>query len=277
MPVDMKALLAQERERRRRAAAGPGEGGPSGAAAEGSSEGAPPPPSCHLEERTSLDLADFDVGAVANVRGLHYVPDFISVDEERAVLAGIHAPDTQHRWVPSGRRRVANFGGSPSSSLVTEPLPPFAASLLRAITQSGIVNDTTRPNHVLVNEYIAPAGISPHNDGDIYAPHVAIITLSVSALMDFWPNDGTPTIDDDRTDCDENDPVPIAQVMLRPRSLLLYTGDAYGLRHGIRDKGVDSVSDRCANVSAANVTVGEEVARGLTRYSVVFVRKGGLN
>ena len=93
MPVDMKALLAQERERRRRAAAAGGEGGPSGAAAEGSSEGAPPPPSCHLEERTSLDLADFDVGAVANVRGLHYVPDFISVDEERAVLAGIHAPE----------------------------------------------------------------------------------------------------------------------------------------------------------------------------------------
>jgi len=134
MPVDMKALLAQERERRRRAAAGPGEGGPSGAAAEGSSEGAPPPPSCHLEERTSLDLADFDVGAVANVRGLHYVPDFISVDEERAVLVGIHAPSTAHRWVQSGRRRVANFGGSPSSSLVTEPLPPFAASLTNTST-----------------------------------------------------------------------------------------------------------------------------------------------
>jgi hypothetical protein len=28
---------------------------------------------------------------------------------------GIHAPSTAHRWVQSGRRRVANFGGSPSS------------------------------------------------------------------------------------------------------------------------------------------------------------------
>jgi alkylated DNA repair protein alkB family protein 6 len=128
---------------------------------------------------------------------------------------------------------------------------------------------------VLVNEYVAPAGISPHNDGDVYAPHVAIVTLGGAALMDFWPNDGSVTADDDRRERDEREPTPIAQVLLRPRSLLLYSGDAYGLRHGIRHRDVDFVTDRCVNAKAAGVEVGDEVERGRVRYSVVFVRKGG--
>ena len=275
MPVDMKALLARERERRRAAASGD----PAGAATASSSAAATAP--VVMAPRAKISLRDFDVGERAGVRGLHYVPDFISPDEERAVLAGIHAPGTESRWVRSGRRRVANYGGVPSSSEVTEPLPPFATSLLEAIASAGIVDERTAPNHVLVNEYVAPAGISPHNDGDVYAPHVAIVTLGGAALMDFWPNDGSVTADDcddrydDRYDEREREPTPIAQVLLRPRSLLLYTGDAYGLRHGIRHQNVDFVTDRCVNLhQVAGVEIGDEVERGRVRYSVVFVRKG---
>ena len=269
MPVDMKALLARERERRRAAASGE----PAGAAT-ASSSAAATAPVVMMAPRAKISLRDFDVGAPAGVRGLHYLPDFISPDEERAVLAGIHAPGAESRWVRSGRRRVANYGGVPSSSEVTEPLPQFATSLLEAIASAGIVNERTAPNHVLVNEYVAPAGISPHNDGDVYAPHVAIVTLKGAALMDFWPNDGSVTVDDDRHDCDERDPTPLAQVLLRPRSLLLYTGDAYGLRHGIRHRDVDVATDRCVNAAVAGVEIGDEVERGRVRYSVVFVRKG---
>lgn len=266
MPVDMKALLARERERRRAAASGE----PAGAAT-ASSSAAATAPVVMMAPRAKISLRDFDVGARAGVRGLHYLPDFISPDEECAVLAGIHAPGAESRWVRSGRRRVANYGGVPSSSEVTEPLPPFAASLLRAIADAGIVDErTTMPNHVLVNEYVAPAGISPHNDGVVYHPHVAIVTLEGAALMDFWPNDGSATADEQTDD----PPSPIAQVLLRPRSLLLYTGDAYGLRHGIRHADVDVVTDRCVNAEIAGVAVGDEVRRGRVRYSVVFVRKG---
>lgn len=269
MPVDMKALLARERERRRAAASGE----PAGAATASSSAAATAP--VVMAPRAKISLHDFDVGERAGVRGLHYVPDFISPDEERAILAGIHAPGTESRWVRSGRRRVANYGGVPSSSEVTEPPPPFAASLLQAIADAGIVDERTAPNHVLVNEYVAPAGISPHNDGDVYHPHVAIVTLEGAALMDFWPNDDSVTADDDRRDRDErDDPSPMAQVLLRPRSLLLYTGDAYGLRHGIRHVDVDVVTDRCVNAKVAGVAVGDEVERGRIRCSVVFVRKG---
>ena len=47
-------------------------------------------------------------------------------------------------------------------------------------------DESNAPNHVLVNEYNRPAGITPHNDGALYAPHVAIITLSGSALIVGW-------------------------------------------------------------------------------------------
>jgi alkylated DNA repair protein alkB family protein 6 len=46
---------------------------------------------------------------------------------------------------------------------------------------AGVCDESTAPNHVLVNEYDRPVGITPHNDGALYAPHVAIITLSGSA------------------------------------------------------------------------------------------------
>ena len=83
--------------------------------------------------------------------------------------------------------------------------------------------------------------------------------------MDFWQPKG-PTHEDGG--------VPVAQVMLHPRSLLLYTGDAYALRHGIRDEPIDVVTERCANAAAAGVTEGQAVKRGNVRLSVVFVQKG---
>ena len=88
--------------------------------------------------------------------------------------------------------------------------------------------------------------------------------------MDFWPNDGSVTADDDRDDPPSADRAGAAAT----EELLLYTGDAYGLRHGIRHADVDVVSDRCVNAEIAGVAVGDEVRRGRVRYSVVFVRKG---
>ena len=37
----------------------------------------------------------------------------------------------------------------------------------------------------------------PHSDGDIYTPHVSILSLRGDALIDFWPSEGA-VIDDAR-------------------------------------------------------------------------------
>ena len=292
--IDFKALFAEERERRRREQRAKAEHGDDSREANvfagkttidptpptPTPTPTPPPsfPTCALAERRRMRLADFEIGAALGVRGLHYVPDFITEEEERAVLAGIYAPGAEPRWVRCGRRRVQNWGGRPGDAAVTEGLPPFAAALYDAIMAAGICDADTAPNHVLVNEYDRPAGIAPHNDGALYAPHVAIVTLSGSALMDFWNVEGAAVEDDSPPAPDA--PEPRAQVMLRPRSLLLYTGEAYGLRHGIRNASEDVVTERCANAGnlgatgSGGVQVGDRVKRGARRQSVVFVRKG---
>ena len=273
--IDFKALFEEERARRRRARAdGATTTTASGDAGAGAVSSAPP--GVVFAPRERLRLADHDVGACRGIAGLHYVPDFITPDEEAAVLAGVYASGTERRWTPSCMRRVQNWGGSPGSLEVTEPLPPFADALRAAIVQSGVYSPADAPNHVLVNEYRRPAGIAPHNDGAVYAPRVAIITLRGSALMDFWPDDGSPALDDDRSERARapDAPVPVAQVLLRPRSLLVYEGDAYRLRHGIREASEDRVGPTCANGTVVDVATGDVVERGETRLSVVFVRKG---
>jgi alkylated DNA repair protein alkB family protein 6 len=291
-PLDLKRLFEEERARRRAAA------GASTSAA------AAPDRLEALEARPAVSMADHDVGrfAARRVSGLHYVPEFVTEAEEEALLRSIRAPENDRRWTSGdGGRRVGNWGGRPSDADVSEPLPVWATAVVdalfaRRVFESRSAPDDknpkraateTRPNHVLVNEYLAPAGITPHNDGDVYAPKVAILTLEGDALIDFWENDGSPTRESDPREDDEEDdaeakeedglrkpsPSPRAQVALRRRSLLVYEGEAYSLRHGIRRGFVDTITRACVNAKRARVNAGETVPRGERRVSVVFVAK----
>ena len=278
-PLDLKRLFEEERTRRR-AAAG----------ASNSAEAAPERLEA-LEARPMYSMADHDVGrfAARRLSGLHYVPEFVTDAEEEALLRSIRAPENDHRWTRGdGGRRVGNWGGKPSDAEVTEPLPVWAVAVVDALFARAVFGAKTaarqRPNHVLVNEYRAPAGVSPHNDGSTYAPKVAILTLEGDALIDFWENDGSPTAVE-REEAEEEDeedrknnrrppsPSPRAQVALRRRSLLVYEGEAYDLRHGIRRRFVDTITRACVNAESARVAAGETVPRGERRVPVVFVIK----
>lgn len=284
-PLDLKRLFEEERARRRAVA------GASTSAA------AAPDRLEALEARPAVSMADHDVGrfAARRISGLHYVPEFVTEAEEEALLRSIRAPENDRRWTSGdGGRRVGNWGGRPSDADVSEPLPVWATAVVdalfaRRVFESQPANKKddaraateTRPNHVLVNEYLAPAGITPHNDGDVYAPKVAILTLEGDALIDFWENDGSPTRESDEEDDAEAkedglkkpSPSPRAQVALRRRSLLVYEGEAYSLRHGIRRGFVDTITRACVNAKRARVNAGETVPRGERRVSVVFVAK----
>ena len=167
-------------------------GARAGAAIPASAE-APAPssePIVRLAPRADLRLGEgaHAVGASLGVTGLHFVPDFLSSAEETSLARAVYHHEA--RFVTCrGGRRVQNHGGSPSSALVTEPLPPFAAALRDALVDAGVYAPSQAPNHVLVNEYLRPAGIAPHSDGDVYLDKVAIVTLEGAALMDFWPDD----------------------------------------------------------------------------------------
>jgi alkylated DNA repair protein alkB family protein 6 len=196
-PLDLKRLFDEERARRR-AAAG----------ASTSAESAPERLEA-LEARAAYSMTDHDVGrfAARPVSGLFYVPEFVTEAEERALLRSIRAPENDRRWTRGdGGRRVGNWGGKPSDADVTEPLPVWARAVVDALFARRVFSETrdetnekssdAPPNHVLVNEYRAPAGIFPHNDGGVYAPKVAILTLEGDALIDFWENDGSDAASD---------------------------------------------------------------------------------
>ena len=284
-PPDLTKLFLEERARRRAAAAGVGTS-TSSKSEESVLES--------LETRPALTLADFDVGknAPCPTSGLFYLPDFVTEGEEQQLLKAVRCHKNQGRWTTgNGGRRVANWGGRPSHVTVTEALPTWATAIRDALFSRNVFSADdknkgkhVKPNHVLVNEYASPHGIPAHNDGDVYAPCVAILTLQGDALIDFWENDDGDVcaIGEDERENDEEDlriendlpkPTPRAQVMLRRRSLLVYKNEAYELRHGIRRAYTDVIGNECVNLASANVEIDDRVQRGNTRVSIVFVIK----
>lgn len=93
--IDFKALFNEERERRRlqkqQGEAGGARGSGGGATSDVNGGPPPPMPLCELAKRSPLRLSDYEIGQQFGVRGLHYVPDFITEEEERYILRGVYA------------------------------------------------------------------------------------------------------------------------------------------------------------------------------------------
>ena len=121
--IDFKALFEEERARRRRARAdGATTTTASGDAGAGAVSSAPP--GVVFAPRERLRLADHDVGACRGIAGLHYVPDFITPDEEAAVLAGVYASGTERRWTPAACAACKTGADPPARSRSPNPSLP---------------------------------------------------------------------------------------------------------------------------------------------------------
>jgi alkylated DNA repair dioxygenase AlkB len=166
------------------------------------------------------------------IPGLFYVPEFIHEEEERRINRAIRT-QKEAKWVESkGKRKVLNVPAAPNN----EKTPLWINALKKALRETTAMDGQNEANHVLINEYNVPAGIDPHFDGIVYNPHVAIVTTTGRALMDFWPKESADA---------QKEQELVAQVLLQPRSLLIYrdefndTNGAYFLRHGIRHSSSD--------------------------------------
>ena len=124
-----------------------------------------PPADEALREGRSMalaQLASFDVGLQAGLPrgGVHYIPSFVSEEEERRLLHVLYCPAAQPRWLGRGGkhgRRTQNWGGRPGALAVAEPLPPFCRALIDALVSCGVFEPELAPNHVLVNECVVAA------------------------------------------------------------------------------------------------------------------------
>ncbi|KAK6841664.1 calpain [Apiospora arundinis] len=168
----------------------------------------------------------------------YYIPDFLSVDEERAILDKIVSVP-KPRWTQLTHRRLQTWPSELiQNRLVDAPLPDWlnepVVSRLQSIpvsldTNAGHIFSKSphcQPNHVLINEYPPGIGIMPHKDGAAYHPIVCTVSLGSSLVLDIHKSKDDGALD----------PTPVYRVLQEPRSLLITTEDIYtDYLHGIAD------------------------------------------
>jgi alkylated DNA repair protein alkB homolog 6 len=168
------------------------------------------------------------------VPDLSYYPDYVSEEQEAALLDAIDS----RRWKPLNRRKLQNYGGLPhAKGMIPTPLPTFLAPLAASLASPrpplpAIFDPAAPPNHALVNRYEAGEGIDAHQDGPVFLPIAAILSLQSPIVMDFYSkNKG-------RTNA------PVASIVLRPRSLLCMTGESYeNYMHAIAQRPQDDIAE----------------------------------
>lgn len=145
--------------------------------------------------------------------------------------------------------------------------------------------------HVLLNEYNGGQGIDPHNDGPLFAPTACIVSLGGDAVLHFYDPSTNNSSSADSTvniQSHENGMViaplmstsvasssrssylkPVLSVILQDRSLVVFTGEAYGkFYHGIDNGDVDVVTPIVANGAQSGVVVGDYIRRSSRRLSL---------
>jgi alkylated DNA repair protein alkB family protein 6 len=159
------------------------------------------------------------------------------------------------RWTQLTHRRLQAHPSTLTKNniLLASPLPGYLVNpIVSRFKDLGIFEGTPhqQPNHVLINEYKPGEGIMPHEDGSAYAPVVATVSLGSTLCLELTAKSRATNTEGDTNDnsntfeTPENDYKIPTRILQEPRSLLITTGDAYGvLLHGISDIEVDENLD----------------------------------
>jgi alkylated DNA repair dioxygenase AlkB len=164
------------------------------------------------------------------IKGLRYVSEFISLEEEQTLITTID----ELVWLDDLKRRVQHYGykydykkRKIDNSMRLGPLPSWADALIKKITLEEISNVDF--DQLIVNEYACGQGITPHIDCEPCFEET-IISLSVgnATLMDFQNKN--------------NRELKISQ-LLQPRSILIIESEArYDWLHGIKGRKKDPIT-----------------------------------
>ncbi|CAK9020247.1 Alpha-ketoglutarate-dependent dioxygenase alkB homolog 6 (Alkylated DNA repair protein alkB homolog 6), partial [Durusdinium trenchii] len=114
---------------------------------------------------------------------------------------------------------------------VPEVLPSWLDALCAAVSHAA--KKSPRANHVLVNHYQPGQGILPHTDGPAYSPWAAVLSLGSAAVFEFWRDHAHAASGE----------ASVLAVLLPPRSLLVFSEDAYCHHlHGLADRPCDPLA-----------------------------------
>ncbi len=160
------------------------------------------------------------------IPGLSAHAEFVSTDEEQALLAAVDAGP----WLTGLRRRVQHYGyrydykaRAVTREMYLGALPSWVDAIVARLFASGAF--AVAPDQLIVNEYLPGQGITPHVDCvPCFGPTIASLSLGSSCIMDF----SRPSID------------ASVALFFPPRMLLLLHDEArYEWRHAIRARRSD--------------------------------------
>eukprot|EP00164_Ancoracysta_twista_P004248 GFYU01005724.1.p1 GENE.GFYU01005724.1~~GFYU01005724.1.p1 ORF type:complete len:254 (+),score=39.72 GFYU01005724.1:73-834(+) len=232
----------------------------------------------------SMDISQYQVKGA--VDGVYYIPEYITQDEEQSLLQHIYDQPPK-RWTVLNNRRLQNWGGTVHpKGMLPQPLPRWLTLISSdKLAQRDKVFEKD-PNHVLINEYKPGEGIMPHEDGPLYHPMVANISLQSPIVLQFFKHreqcgeleaeaaaiavDTVRTADSGDVAGDDNTRrvlytdgfEPLMSMLLEPRSLVLFTKEAYEqCLHGIPNSFEDVIDESVVN--AGPELVGQTLKRGV--------------
>lgn len=222
-------------------------------------------PPFRLDPRPALDMVVHSVGEIPTVR---YLPAWITEEEEQSMLEQTYAPAASGAWVQLSGRRLQCWGGRPEDkeNFRPEPLPPWLRRIAQCLVEAGVFPPDMPPNHVLLNEYRRGQGILPHTDGLYYHPLTATLSLGGSAIMTFSPRIAASAVGTVAS-------VPSAEVLLRPRSVVVFTDEAYtDYLHAIAECESETVGGvaPAVNLDTSDASLGDEIYRPSIRLSLTF-------
>lgn len=168
-------------------------------------------------------LFEIEEETTPDIPGLTYIPDFITRDEESALIAGIDAQP----WLNDLKRRVQHYGykydykaRAVTNDAYLGPLPDWLTRVAQKLP--------FKPDQTIVNEYQPGQGISAHIDCvPCFDDAIASLSLASPAIMQFTnPKTGEKQ-----------------DIFLKERSLIVLTGPArYEWQHAIPARKTDVVS-----------------------------------
>ena len=117
--------------------------------------------------------------------GMTFVPEFITVEEERALLPKLIVRDAKRVFTHSGRNCVQRYGNAKpyNSYMISDKVPAHFDALSARLVERNLV--ALKPDSVTVNEYLTGQVIQPHVDALGGGPVITILSLGTPADMVF--------------------------------------------------------------------------------------------
>ncbi|XP_040151596.1 alpha-ketoglutarate-dependent dioxygenase alkB homolog 6 [Anopheles arabiensis] len=199
---------------------------------------------------------------------IYYLPDFITKEEECAIMQAVDKTP-RPRWTQLSNRRLINYGGVPHpKGMIAEDIPVWLHHYVERINQLNVYSEGIKANHVLVNEYLPGQGIMPHLDGPLFFPTITTISCGSHTVLEYYEQTEDASGQSGSGSLVRQHKTSI---LLEPRSLLVVKDDMYHkYLHSIAEREEDTIDARVANLSLVSNAHAGDVLRRDKRISLTI-------